>query len=123
MTRGGGGRLLIVSAVFVFLFFGAGLSTASAWQPGAGVGFSGRFSGHGSRFGFRSRGFHHRAFIGRRHAFFAPHFRGGHRFFARPFPRRFRLVRIRVFDPFPHFVWRRVYFAPPVFADPFYAPY
>lgn len=119
--RRGRGRLLILSAAFTFLFFGAGLSGASAWD-GRG-GFGGHFAGHRAGFGFHGGGFHHRAFFGPRHGFIGRGFGAHGRFFARPYPGRFRFVRVRVFDPFPHFVWRRVYFAPPAFVDPFCAPY
>lgn len=114
--RKGPARLLILSAAFVLLFFGAG-SSANAWQGG------GRFFGHGARFGFRAGGFHHRAFFGPHRAFFGSRFVGGHRFFFDRFHRPFRFVRVRVFDPFPHFVWRRVFFAPPAFVGPSCSPW
>ena len=95
---------------FALLFFGPATSTARADHFGPNVSFSGHFPlphgslnvnvGHGPRFG------RHRSFV--RHRFARP-------FFARPyFARRpYRLVRVFVYDPYPRWIYRRVYYSRP----------
>ena len=93
------------------LSFGPAAAVASAWDGGSRFAFSGRFAGpHGRVFVHAGRfpRFAHRPFFARR-SFFAPR-----PFFRvhRPFFRPFRSVRVFVYDPFPHWVVRRVYYDP-----------
>ena len=111
-------KRLLAAAVLAFglLFFGPAASNAFAWESGPGFAFSGRFVGPHARVfgrGGSFRRFDHRPFFGHR-PFFVHR-----RFFApRPFfvHRPFRVVRVFVYDPFPHWVFRRVY-------DPYCDPY
>ena len=113
--------LSMLAAVFVVLFFGAGLSSAHAWQ---GARFSGRSSGPRARVTFRGTHFRRPFFRDdfRFRSFHRPFFA---RHFVRPFVHRpFRFVRVFVSDPFPRWVYRRVYYgAPVVYGDPYCAPY
>ena len=85
---------------FALLFFGPATSTAQAEH----------FSRHGS---FHGRAFAQRNFVPFRHHAFARPF---HRFAPRafyPYSRPYRLVRVFVYDPFPRWVYRRVYASAP----------
>jgi hypothetical protein len=94
------------AALAAALSFGPATPKASAWDGGSRSAYSGRFAGsHGRdffrggrfpRFAHRSV-FVHRSFV--RRPFFVH----------RPFFRPFRSVRVFVYDPFPHWVIRRVY--------------
>ena len=89
------------AALVAALSFGPATPKASAWDRGSRSAFSGRFVGpHGRVFfrGGRFPRFAHRSFFARR-PFFVH----------RPFFRPFRSVRVFVYDPFPHWVIRRVY--------------
>lgn len=107
----------LAAVAFLVLFFGLGVSTASAWSSRS-VEFRGRFFAprtrvfaHDGRFLPRSR-----AFFPRRHFIHRP-------FFAhRPFFRPFHVVRVFVDDPFPRWVYRRVYYGTPAY-DPYCDPY
>jgi len=96
-------------ALAVALSFGPATPKASAWEGGSRFAFSGQFVGpHGRVFvrGGHFPRFAHRPFFAHR-SFFArrPFFGRVHR----PFFRPFRSVRVFVYDPFPHWVVRRVY--------------
>jgi hypothetical protein len=90
------------------LSFSPATAKASAWDGGSRVAFSGRFVAPHARVfvrGGRFPRFAHRPFFVHR-SFFAPRpFVGVHRAFFRPF----RTVRVFVYDPFPHWIIRRVY--------------
>jgi len=99
---------------FALLSFGPAVPAASAWNGGSRGGFHGRFASHGG-FGFHG---HDGRFFRGHDRFFPGHGRFFHRQFPfRSFHRPFRLVRVFVSFPFPHWVSRRVFFAAPV--DPF----
>jgi hypothetical protein len=101
----------LAALAFVALFLGPATSKASAWDGGPRVAFHGRFGlPHGRVSVFGSRGH----FIGHRPLFAA-------RRFDRPFFRPFRVVRVRVLTPFPHWVFRRAYLSAPV--GSYCAPY
>ena len=92
-------------ALAAALSFGPATPKASAWDGGSRFAFSGRFVGpHGRVFvrGGHFPRFGHRSFFAPR-----PFFRGH-----RPFFRSFRTARVFVYDPFPHWVVRRVYYDP-----------
>ncbi len=74
---------------FALLFFGPAVSTAQAAPAHA----------HAA---FRAGRFHGRAFVGPRVAF-------GHPYPYYPYPAPYRVVRVLVPFPFPHWVARRVY--------------
>ena len=85
---------------FALLVLGPSTSTAQA-EP---------LRRHGS---FRGHAVAHRSFAPIRHRAFARSF---HAFAPRAFfgrSRPFRLVRVRVFDPFPRWTFRRVYYSVP----------
>ena len=97
-------------ALAAVLLMGLGASKAYAWDNGR-VSFRGSFGlPHGRVSVFAG----HRGFFPHRSSFVS------HRF-GRPFFRPFRVVRVRVFDPFPHWVFRRVYVTSPV--GSYCAPY
>jgi hypothetical protein len=131
----------VVALAFAFLFFGPA-SPAHAQYRGPQVAFHGRVPlSHGSRDvyanngGYRHRGYgqaySHRTYRHRQPSF--RHDRGFRHFRRdRSYPGRFyyrhhrpyRLVRVFVYDPFPHYVHRRVYYSPgySAYCDP-YDPY
>lgn len=97
-----------VALGFALLFFGPATSTAQADH----------FGRNGS---FHGRGFAHRSFVPFRHHGFARPFQ---RFAPRAFygyPRPYRLVRAFVYDPYPRWVYRRVYTTP--YSTGAYCPY
>ncbi|HEY3204105.1 MAG TPA: hypothetical protein VGL03_10635 [Thermoanaerobaculia bacterium] len=98
---------LILAATFV-LFLGPGLSTARAGHRFSAPAF------HRSHVGA-----FHRNFVHHRH-FFRPHFvhpRFRPNFFH---PHRYRRIFVRY--PYPHYVFRRGYLAPPLYG-PYCRPY
>ena len=110
-------RSLVSAAAIAFAVLClAPSSSAAPWHGG------------GSRGGFHGRGFARHdgfGFHGRGGRFFAGHgrfFPGHGRFFDRGFALRgfhrpFRLVRVFVYAPYPHWAFRRVYYAAPF--DPY----
>ncbi len=103
-------RWFAVSATMAFavLFFGPSMSKAHAWDNGPRVSFSGRFPlPHGSVSVYSNNGpyrYHRRHF--NRYAA-RPFF--GRSYYGRSYFRPYRSVRVYVYDPFPHWVVRRVY--------------
>ena len=93
------------------LAFGPGTSTAKAEQ-----------FRHGKFYG---KAVAHRSFAPVRHharVFARPYHRFGPRVsFAYPYPRPYRLVRVLVYDPYPRWVYRRVYTRP--YYSGAYCPY
>jgi hypothetical protein len=88
---------------FALLFFGPATSTAQAERFGRHGSFQGRHEL------FSGRSFSHRSFGSFRHRGFVRPF---HRFAPRAFygyQRPYRLVRVFVYDPYPRWVYRRVY--------------
>lgn len=104
-----------VALGFALLFFGPATSTAQAERFGRHGSFHGRNdSFHGRSFSHRSFGsFRHRGFVRPFHRF-APH-----AFYAHPRPYRF--ARVFVYDPYPRWVYRRVYYDAPYAGA--YCPY
>jgi hypothetical protein len=115
---------------FAVLFFGASQAQAQAQDRFSG---SQRFGGHGQG-AFQGRGDHQFSHRGARdfsHRSFTQ-FPVRHRGFARPFyprssrvfagARRYRLERVFLYAPFPHWGFRRVYFSGPgygAYCDPY----
>jgi len=93
------------AALAAILSFSPATPKASAWDGGARFAFSGRFVGPHGRVFVRSG--HFPRFVHRR--FFADRPFFVHRSFVRPF----RSVRVFVYDPFPHWAVRRVYYDDP----------
>jgi len=103
---------------FALLFFGPAASTARADDFGPHVSFSGNFPlphgsihvnvGHGPRFGGH---YSHAS-----HRFARPYY--ARSYFAR---RPYRLVRVFVYDPYPRWIYRRVYYRP--YSSGAYCPY
>ena len=96
--------LSAVALAFAVLFFGPATSKAYAEHH--------RYARHQS---------HYRPHYG--HHFRRPYY-GSHFRYYRPY----RLVRVFVYDPFPRWVYRRVYSSPPVYYAPpvyggYYSPY
>src|SRR5262249_4097278 len=85
-------------AALAFVLWMAGSAVANAQMRGS----PGFFHG-----GFAHRNFFHQHFFPSR-PFFVSHA------FVHPFFRPFRVVRVFVVAPFPHWVFQRVYVAPPV---------
>jgi hypothetical protein len=133
----------VVALAFAVLFFGPATSPAQAQYGAPRVAFHGRaplphggIDVYANRGGYRHRGYgqaySHRAYRNRSN--YQPYYRHDRydrRY--RPYPGRFsyrnsrpyRLVRVFVYDPFPHYVHRRVYYSSPGFGtycDP-YDPY
>jgi len=106
-----------VALAFVFLFFGPAVSKTYAWDGRPRAEFRGTSGFPHARFnsfaGQRAFG-RDRGFFPRRSFFGGPRFAGQRFGFARPFFRPFRLVRVRVWAPYPHWVFRRVYFSDPL---------
>jgi hypothetical protein len=99
-------RKSLASAIalgFALLAFGPAASTAQADSFGRHGSFQGRHS------------FAHRGFAPiRRHAFGRPFHGFGPRVgFGFGFARPYRLVRVFVYDPFPRWIYRRVYYDAP----------
>ena len=100
----------VLALGFAFLFLGPATATARADQFRHGF-------GHGS---FHGRAFAHRSFPFRHHGFVRPF----HSFrprvgFGFGFARPYRLVRVFVYDPFPRWVYRRVYDSQPYYPYPY----
>ena len=130
----------VVALAFAVLFFGPAMSRAHAQYGGPQVAFHGQFPlPHGSldvyadNAGYHHRGygqgFSHRTY--RHRPYYQPYFRHDRHFRDfHPYPGRFsyrhyrpyRLVRVFVYDPFPHYVHRRVYYAAPG-SGPYCDPY
>jgi hypothetical protein len=93
--------LSAVALGFAVLFFGPATSSADAEHH--------RYARHQR---------HHRSYYG--HRSIRPYYGPSHFRHHRPY----RLVRVFVYDPFPRWVYRRVYSAPPVYyAPPVYGSY
>ena len=124
----------VVALAFAFLFFGPATSPAHAQYGGPQVEFHGQFPlPHGSLDVYANNvGYHHRGYgqgfsyrTYRHRPYYQPYFRHFRHY--RPYPGRFsyrpyRLVRVFVYDPFPHYVHRRVYYSSPGFG-PYCDPY
>jgi hypothetical protein len=138
----------VVALAFAVLFFGPATSPAHAQHGGPRVAFHGQiplphgsldvYADHG---GYRHRGYG-QAYSHRTYRHRQPYFRQDRDFrryrhdrfsrYDRPYPGRsyyrhhrpYRLVRVFVYDPFPHYVHRRVYYSPgySAYCDP-YDPY
>jgi hypothetical protein len=96
------------AALATALSFGPATPKASAWDGESRFAFSGRFVGPHARVfvrGVHFPRFAHRPFFVHRSFFARRPFVRVHR----PFFRPFRSVRVFVYDPFPHWVVRRVY--------------
>ena len=118
-------KLLVPAGVLALaLFFGPSTSEASARDRGPRVAFHGHFGlPHGSvsvyanngRYGHRpSYRFYHRPYY---RSYNRPYYNSYYRSsYYRPYVRPYRLVRVYVYYPFPHWAIRRVY-------DPYYDPY
>jgi hypothetical protein len=97
--------LLATAALFAVLFFGGPAEKADARERSPRTTMARRQDGRQFRRGpvFRGRDF------GRRfdNRFVGPRFSS--RFVGAPFFRPFRTIRVFVYDPFPHWVLRRIY--------------
>jgi hypothetical protein len=100
------------TVAFAVLFFGPATSKAFAWDNGPHVSFYGHFPlPHGSISVYSSNGpyRYHRPYYNRfaTRPFYGRSYYG--RSYYRPYFRPYRSVRVFVYDPFPHWVVRRVY--------------
>ncbi len=103
-----------VALGFAVLFFGPGTSKAQADHFGPHVSFQGHFPlPHGS-IDFHAgngRHFRHQSYYNQsyypRHRYARPYYGNGHSYFRHQRP--YRMVRVFVYDPYPRWVYRRVY--------------
>jgi hypothetical protein len=106
----------LAALAFVALFLGPATSKASAWDGGPRVSFNGRFGlPHGSVSVYANNGRSFRSPYSRGYSrpYYRPYSYGYGRSSYRPFYRPYRVVRVRVLTPFPHWIFRRVYFSDP----------
>ena len=113
---------------FGLLFFGPATSDAQAQHVGPRVEFRGRFPlPHGSIGVYAGNGGHHGNRYGKhyRNRSYSRHHSRPYSYYGRSYyrdHRPYRLVRVLVYDPFPRYVQRRVYYSPR-FAGEYCRPY
>jgi hypothetical protein len=113
----------VISLAFALLFFGPSTSNAQA-KDGRGDGrghaaYSRHYGGgYGQHYGY---GYGHFG-VGHGYGYISPSYGWGYGSYAQPHFDPYRTVRVFVPFPFPHWVFRRVYYGPPV-ASPYYSPY
>ena len=122
-----------IALAFALLFFGPSTSNAQAKDGrGDGRGHAGYGQhygyGHSQRYGYGQHygygygyGYGHHG-VGHGYGYTSPSYGSGYGSYGQPYFDPYRTVRVFVPFPFPHWVFRRVYYGPPV-AAPYYSPY
>ena len=123
-----------IALAFALLFFGPSTSDAQAKDGRYGRGHGGYSQhyggghdqhhryGHSQRYGYGQHYGHGRYGAGHGYGYTSPYYGWGYGSYAQPYLDPYRTVRVFVPFPFPHWVFRRVYYGPPV-AAPYYSPY